>query len=181
MKCWLEVSFSLHSSKSQTREGGHIDHLCVCMGENLCAFVCDVQSHSWCSESWLDPVSWKQKPSSDHPWISSIVIHAAVPVATLCNPSSHWHLFAEDSLRNAKVLAMIWFISRNVIWNLLSNRFPQKWNGKKREKEMLTKCRHMLAGSWQTEWWIKTCFPDSQQTRLILTAIHSLTSSTNNN
>lgn len=46
---------------------------------------------------------------------------------------------------------------------------------------MLTKCRHMLAGSWQTEWWIKTCFPDSQQTRLILTTIHSPTSPPNNN
>lgn len=76
----------------------------------------------------------KNKPCSDHPWISSIVIHGPLPVATLCNPSSHWHLFAVESQRNAKVLAMICFMSRNVIWNLLSNPFPQRWKKKEGEK-----------------------------------------------
>lgn len=77
----------------------------------------------------------KNKPCSDHPWISSIVIHGPLPVATLCNPSSHWHLFAVESQRNAKVLAMIRFMSRNVIWNLLSNPFPQRWKKKKKKRK----------------------------------------------
>lgn len=45
---------------------------------------------------------------------------------------------------------MIRFMSRNVIWNLLSNPFPQRWKKKNKKKEkgkLLTKCRHMLAGS----------------------------------
>lgn len=79
--------FTLHAGKSQTSKGGHTDRVCMYARDFVCAFFKSSAKAFVMLGNLTGPC--KNKPCSDHPWISSIVIHGPLPVATLCNPSSH--------------------------------------------------------------------------------------------
>ena len=97
---------------------------------SICALVSDLSVHDAVKADWTLKVESTNPPptilGSAPLWFMApfLLLRSVIPLPT----DTCW-------LGNAKVLAMIRYISRNVSWNLLSNRFPQKWIEKEKKKK----------------------------------------------